>query len=411
MKKTFLFLFVFSFLLLPGSIYAQNEEMYLEHTKEAIDKMSELTQKLNAFSQSMINGAGITVQQRESYDKMISDFESCLKDDPYIIYMLHHPNHVTAEYDYYLNFNGEPADVDASKWDPDISLGAFRGEEDDLYTLYRKAVRRYKINAVLYTNGYRNLAAYLEGYTKHPNGVYYLDGMKITKKSDTFVEIDLTDAEYIIRPGEPCEECTDEDFYKYGNVKYTDEDFYEYGYVKVISPKGNTYIFTGFAGLGDENGYLVPTGRGYVLNCEYNGDKEFFLNTENKTELVYFETIMLSDVFFNKYLKQSKTDWYYRGISFSSDKDGNYYITTPPHTICTGLSSNIKSEYLDGGSGESSRWPRLRSGYAGYAYDEFYWDTDSAVSVENAVDGDDYKITYSDNMIIHINRYDKTQYW
>ncbi len=376
MRKIILSLFI---VLLSFSLYttvfAENEDICVERTKTAINKMTEFTKELNTFTDSIIKSGKATEEQKKVYDKKTADFENYLRNDEYIVYSYYHPNYPTGEYDYYVNYSMRDTGVDIGKWDENILLSRYTKD-------YEKALRRYRINIILYKNGYRNLAAYLANYTKFPNGVYSLDDMKVTKVSDSYVELDLTHADYIISQG--------------------GEDTYGYGSIKIVSPSGNTYFFTGYNPLGDWNGYFVPTGRGLKLNCEYNGRKEFLLNTENKTKLVDYEAISLNDVFFNKYLKQSKVNWAYKGIKFNGDGKGNYYIKIPKGTSNdTDRTKNISDSYYENGSGDSGLWDVLSEDGGKY---EYYWKTGGDIlSYEIGVNLE-RTITYKDK-VIHIDRY------
>ncbi len=376
MKKFILLLFIVLLSLLSyTTILAENEDICIERTKTAINRMTDFTKELNTFTDSIIKSGKATEEQKKIYDKKIEDFENYLRNDEYIVYSYHHPNYPTEEYDYYENYNWRNTGVDIRKWDENILLSRYT--ED-----YNKAVRRYRINIILYKNSYRSLSAYLADYTKLPNGEYSLDGMKVTKIGDSYVEIDLTYADYSISQG--------------------GEDTYGYGSIKIVSPKGNTYFFTGYSYLGDWNGYFTPTGRGLKLNCEYNGRKEFLLNTENKPKLVDYEAISLDDVFFNKYLKQSKVNWTYKEIKFNGDGKGNYYIKIPK-----GISNdidntkNISDSYSEYGRGDSGLWDVLSEDGGKH---EYYWKTGGGIlSYEIGVNCE-RTITYKDK-VIHIDRY------
>ncbi|MEI3162087.1 MAG: hypothetical protein V8S74_01560 [Lachnospirales bacterium] len=104
----------------------------------------------------MISSGKATTSQKSQYDKKISDFESYLKNDKYIVYQYQHSG-PDAENDIYLNYNYEPTSVDASSWDKNINITNEINE-------YFKAIRRYRINVLLYTNNYKNIPAYLANY-------------------------------------------------------------------------------------------------------------------------------------------------------------------------------------------------------------------------------------------------------
>ena len=392
-KFVFAFLAVITIVVFSNFAYAQNEDICLSHTNQAIDKMTAITNEFNAFTDSVIKAQAIPNGQKSVFDQKLRDFENYLHTDPYIVYTYHHPNSPSGENDVYLNYNFENTGVGIQWAQQQLPCLIDYAES------YLKAVRRYKINMLLYSGGYRDLAAYLSGYTKLPNGTYYLDSMKVTKKSDTYAEIDLTNAQLIITPG--------------NSNGYTDgSGNYEFGTVTVIpADKKHKYLFTGYANFGDYNGYFIPTGRGLLLNCEYNGRKQFLLNTENKTALEDYEGIMLSDVFFNKYLKQSNLNWSYKGADFSGDGKGNYFITLPENTRYAPC-GNIYEQYSEYAIGSSGAWLVMRErDDAEYSYSkhEYYWDTSNCISsaIADEIPGeDDIKIIYNDKTI-HINNKNK----
>ena len=107
MKKIFLaFLAIFVVFSL-SSVYAGQNDIYVEHTKNAALKISDFTVQLNNFTDNMISSGKATTSQKSQYDKKISDFESYLKNDKYIVYQYQHSG-PDAENDIYLNYNYEP---------------------------------------------------------------------------------------------------------------------------------------------------------------------------------------------------------------------------------------------------------------------------------------------------------------
>ena len=373
MKKIFLaFLAIFVVFSL-SSVYAGQNDIYVEHTKNAALKISDFTVQLNSFTDNMISSGKATTSQKSQYDKKISDFESYLKNDKYIVYQYQHSGQ-DAENDIYLNYNYEPTSVDASSWDKNINITNEINE-------YFKAIRRYRINVLLYTNNYKNIPAYLANYANKPAGTYSLDGMVVNVINKDYVSIDISNANYTISNG--------------------DANSYYYGYIKFTSPKGNTYFFTGYSPSGDWNGYFVPTASGLALNCEYGGRKTFLLNTEKKSKLVENESLMLSDVFFNKYLKQASVNYTYKGIKFTGNGNKKYTITIPNlyHKEVSNF-GKISENYSQSGQSSSGQWECISVGSNGY-----YWlknqknreATNVAIDEKNNI-----TITYND-MTIQIN--------
>ena len=234
---------------------------------------------------------------------------------------------------------------------------------------------------LLYTNNYKNIPAYLANYANKPAGTYSLDGMVVNVINKDYVSIDISNANYTISNG--------------------DANSYYYGYIKFTSPKGNTYFFTGYSPSGDWNGYFVPTASGLALNCEYGGRKTFLLNTEKKSKLVENESLMLSDVFFNKYLKQASVNYTYKGIKFTGNGNKKYTITIPNlyHKEVSNF-GKISENYSQSGQSSSGQWECISVGSNGY-----YWlknqknreVTNVAIDEKNNM-----TITYND-MTIQIN--------
>ena len=212
---------------------------------------------------------------------------------------------------------------------------------------------------------------YTEILTDHTLDIHYKN----------YVSIDISNANYTISNG--------------------DANSYYYGYIKFTSPKGNTYFFTGYSPSGDWNGYFVPTASGLALNCEYGGRKTFLLNTEKKSKLVENESLMLSDVFFNKYLKQASVNYTYKGIKFTGNGNKKYTITIPNlyHKEVSNF-GKISENYSQSGQSSSGQWECISVGSNGY-----YWlknqknreATNVAIDEKNNI-----TITYND-MTIQIN--------
>jgi hypothetical protein len=217
----------------------------------------------------------------------------------------------------------------------------------------------------MYKNNYRDLAGYLANYCKLPNGNYMLDGMPVTKISDDCISLDLRDAKY--------------------EIGLDDDDYYGYAHIKVISPNSNAYIFTGYGSYGDWNGYYTPTENGLMINCEYNGRKKFIMNTSAKPCLYPNESVMLSEIFFNKYLKQSHTEWTYKYIKFSGNGKGGYTISVPSFLSVLGTDAmktydksaneistngNINDYYYENGSGTDGSFQAFTTDSGKYQY---YW--------------------------------------
>lgn len=373
MRKIF-FVFLAIFVVFSiSSVYAGQNDIYVQHTKEASLKIKDFTLQLNNFTNAMISSGNVTKSQKNQYDKKINDFENYLKNDKYIVYVYQHSG-ADSENDIYLNYNYEPTSVDVSSWDKNLTIVNELNE-------YFKAIRRYRINVILYINNYRNIPAYLANYANKPSGTYSLDGMTVKVISKDYVSIDISGVNYTISNG--------------------DANSYYYGYIKFIAPNGNIYFFTGYSPYGDWNGYFVPTASGLELNCEYNGRKTFLLNTEKKSKLVENESLMLSDVFFNKYLKQGNVNYSYKGIKFTGNGNKIYTITIPnPYKKEVSNTGMISETYNESGRISSGKWECISIGNNGY-----YWLRNQKERQATNVSIDEKNnmtITYND-MIIHIN--------
>lgn len=376
--KRFLLSLSVLFILMGFNVYADNN-VYIEATKALNEKTMSISKELNDFTDYMIKSGKCTNEQKQLYDNKIKDYESYIKSSKNSVWVKHISGGAMPAVSY-LNPSYENIKIDNFD-DSETGITYY-----DKY--YIKAYRRYACNVALYLNGWRNLPAYLANYSNKANGIYYLDNMRITKYSDKYIELDLANAK------------------DYSIVYGSDITPYGYGYIKLVSPLNNTYYFTGFTGTGDWNGYFQPTGKGMELNCEYSGRKRFLLNTENRPSLVKNEAVMLSDIFFNQYLKQSKVNWSKKGIYFSGKS--NVYtikINIPKsykvNTVSAG--GNIHEYYDEFSSGSGAKGWTVISVNNGQ--NEYYWESDNKENkaIETAIDEyNNLKITYKDK-IVYVN--------
>lgn len=333
---------VFAALMMTAApIYAAQNDTAIEHTKAAEAKINEFSNKLNEYTSDMIKSGKLNQEQAKRYDAQINEFEKQLKADKYAVYQFVHSG-AEAEDGKFLNYAYEEVPIDIASWDKSLDIA-------DEINNYSSALRRFRINEIMYLNGYRNLAAYLANYAKKPVGKYTMDGMVVKVLADDYVSIDLSKAGLVISKG--------------------DENSYGYGYVRVTAPNGNKYIFTGYAPEGNYDGYFVPTADGMILNCEYGGRKKFLLDTSKRTTLADNEAVMLSELFFDKYLKQSKVNYSYKGIGFTGNGKGVYTITIPNGAKkAVSNMADIHESYSESGSMDSGKWQCVTVGSNGY-----YW--------------------------------------
>ena len=360
--------------LFAVNIYAE-DSIYLIATKELNQKTLDISQELNDFTDKMIKTGKCSAEEKQLYDKKIKEYDDYIKSCKNAVWQIHISGAIPIVS--YLNpaYEGLPEPWDIDRIEP-------AGEYYSQY--FEKAFRRYAINAVLYSKGWRNLSAYLAGYALKPQGAYVLDGMKVITHSDSYVELDISNAkEYQLSKG------------------YNEPNEYGYGYVKIVSPNNNTYYFTGFSTYGDWNGYFVPTGKGLELNCEYSGRKRFLLNSSGRSAFVKDEAVMLSDIFFNEYLKQSNVNWSKKGISFTGKKNEYTVSINVPKYVDLDHSGHISEEYDEIGNGSSMRWNVISVNHGEY---EYYWNNANAEEIAILENGNQ-KITYNDKIIyINVNK-------
>ncbi len=381
MIKRFIALFAAAAAMLASYAYGADDSVYINATKELNAETLAVSEALNSFTDKMIKTGKCSAEEKRFYDKKIQDYETYVKSCTNAVWYIHDDMHMHASETSNISYLNP--DIQAL----DISEGISYNETGSYYynTYYEKAFRRYATNAILYSNNYRSLPAYLANYALKPAGVYSLDGMKVMTRSDSYVELDITNArEYTV-----------------SRNHYLPANEYGYGYVKIVSPKGNTYYFTGFSPLGDWNGYFVPKGKGLELNCEYSGRKRFLIDSSGRKSLSSGEAILLSDIFFNQYLKQSSVNWSNRGISFTGK--GNVYtinINVPKNAVVDN-DKTISETYTETGSADGMRWVTVS---VNNSENEYYWETEGALGTEIDLDHN-IKVNYKDKTVyININK-------
>gem|GEM_PF-5376988 len=334
------------------SVASNGDYAYVDHTANAIAELRQLSRDLHAFNDQMEASKTVTKEEKNVWDEKINAFRNRLKTDEYIVYEVSSSGYV-------IYGSQKTVAIDPKIWDNGETLS-------DAMPELSKEVDKYQRSVVLYINKYKSLAEALAPFAKKEDGIYDMDGLKVTCKAGK-IEVDLSLSDYA--------------------VEYDPDTDYGYKTIKVTAPSGTTYGFV-MQNEGDyRTGYFVPTEKGAKLCYEFDGRKEVLLDTSKLSYPIIGEPVSLSDIFFNLYLPYAASThditsiWTYKGIIFrkTATKRGIEYLINLPNPS-NGMISNqgsVHEKYIITGdvteSTDSSDWIciNIESG------SEYYWATNA----------------------------------